>query len=603
MRIALAQINTIIGDVTYNQKVATKFIMDSDEWQVDLVVLPEMLLTGYPPRDLLNRKDLIDQNLKAKNELVKLTENLKCGIVFGYVDRTNKDGQKPLVNNVVLAYKGKILQTRTKTLLPTYDVFEEYRYFEPGPRVFNSIDFTTQNGDNVKLGLVICEEAWNDKEFWKTHLYDVDPVSELVKNGANYLVVVNASPYRKEIIDTRIKMMAQHCLRHNVGACYVNQVGYNDEVGFDGNSFAINSDGELIAHSTHFSEDLLIFNTQDLHIPNEVYQFYVKQPWQEEVLTALITGVKDYFEKQNLKGPAIIGLSGGIDSAIVAYIAKQALGKDRVIGIGMPSKFSSSGSVEDARKIAQTLGIHFVVEPIKQQHDAIRVAVDNMNVNLLKRKEEEELFREKDPVSFQNRTFKDCEDSGITDENIQARLRGLYLMALSNYYGGLVLSTGNKSEMAVGYCTLYGDMCGGLAVISDVPKTMVYDLCRYINDISRAEIIPKNTIEKPPSAELRANQKDQDSLPPYWLLDMVLYQYVDEGKCHQEVLESILSDPRIIGYNDATSRDLVTDILWVCDAITKSEFKRKQAPTGLKISHKHFKYGWTQPIVHRLGNQ
>ncbi|CAN5950976.1 unnamed protein product [Sphagnum jensenii] len=562
-------------------------------------------------------------------------------------------------------------------------------------------------GQSIPVGVINCEEAWNEKDFWEKHLYSFDPVEEMVKSGAKYLIIFNASPYRKGVAEVRRKMIINHAKKHNVGIAYANMVGYNDEVGFDGNSFAVNAKGEIIAHSIAFAEDLLIFDTE--LSPINIYPI----DWQAEVLMALTLGIKDYFGKQNINGPAIIGLSGGIDSAIVAYLAVQALGKDRVIGVGMPSEFSSNGSVSDAEKIATTLGIHFTVQPIKRPHDEMRHSVDRINLNLNFKDSEGYINLDVDRKLL-GKEYTACVDSGITDENLQARIRGIYLMALSNYYNGLVLSTGNKSEMAVGYCvdkdsliwtldgvltakelynkiiggenvrtgdkwgankfvdahkshkakatvirtkigsemrvsadheikmkmgvslskyavcslylgsemqplleafvsdiryieiketettdcdedmydftmsglpeyninghdihncTMYGDLCGGLAPLSDVFKTDVYDLCRYINEQTRMEVIPNGTITKPPSAELRKGQKDQDSLPPYWLLDAALYRFVDEQKSPRQIVKELYTDQKAIEYLAECNRMLDKDILWICNTVYRVEYK------------------------------
>jgi NAD+ synthase (glutamine-hydrolysing) len=589
MKIALAQINTIVGDVDYNLAKAEEYIKVAHQAGADVVLLPELVTTGYPPRDLLYRKDLISRNIRAKDFLVELTRTIPVVIAFGYVERTETDGMKPLYNAACIAQNGKVLQTRFKTLLPTYDVFEEYRYFEPGPHRFEPVDVK-----GVKVGLIICEEAWNDKNFWQKHLYSFDPVSEMAKAGAEYIFCLNSSPYRKGVADVRRKMIAQHCKSNHVGFAYVNQVGFNDEVGFDGNSFTMNSNGDVVSRCTPFIEVLDIVDTESAKpLPTSLLDI----PWQEEVLGALRLGVKDYFGKLGFTGPAIVGLSGGIDSAIVAFIAREALGTNRILGVGMPSEFSSPGSISDAEKIAKKLGIRFVVEPIAKQHDGMRVAIDNINESLY-REHASNPYKRATPLF--NREFVKCQDAGVTDENLQARIRGIYLMGLANYYNGLVLSTSNKSESAVGYTTLYGDMCGGLAVISDLPKTMIFELCSYINLVSREEIIPWNTINKPPSAELRADQKDSDSLPPYETLDAILYRFVDEAKCPREIIDEMATVTAEVKYLSETNRNLKEDIIWVCNAVSRNEYKRKQSPTGLKVSAKLFKYGWQMPIVHRL---
>lgn len=588
MKIALAQINTVVGDVSGNVEKAVLTLKKFGD-QADLIVLPELLTVGYPTRDLLYRKDLISSNIDAADILIRATKETRAAVVFGCAQPNIVDGGKPLFNAAFAAAGGQKVNERHKSLLPTYDVFEEDIYFEPGTK--DDFKVFSINGTNV--GVIICEEAWNQSEFWPKHLYPFDPVAEIVKAGAQQIVVINSSPYRRGIPQLRRQMIAAHAKRHGVGIAYVNQVGYNDDVGFDGNSFAVNGGGEMIAHVQSFTEDAILFDTFDRPIPEITYEI----DWQHEIIQALILGIRDYFGKQGINGPALIGLSGGIDSALVAFLATQALGKERVVGIGMPSQFSSRGSVSDAEQIAKKLGIHFAVQPIVVAHSDMRRAVDCMNHYLTGGKPDgsgppaPELF---------GRKIVMCEDSGVTDENLQARIRGTYLMALANYYNGLVLSTGNKSEMAVGYCTLYGDMCGGLAVISDVYKTWVFDICRYINEMHRAEIIPWNTINKPPSAELRKDQKDSDSLPPYELLDEVVVRYVEQGKHPQEIIDDLVTEDRAMAYLGTHNRTIQDDIVRVCRMICRAQFKRIQSPTGLKVTARLFKMGYRLPIVHKL---
>lgn len=588
MNIGIVQLNTIIADIDGNMLKAKKAVEQSVCGGAEIVVLSELFITGYPPRDLIHRKDLIDANVRAVDDFIRWSEELKTTIVFGYVEPNPTDGQKDYFNTVLTVSNGKVVNKRRKTLLPTYDVFSEDRYFEAGN---HNTEFVPFELNGVKIGVINCEEGWNDADFWKERLYSFDPVTELVANGAQYIVWTNASPYRIGIDELRTKMAEAHCKRHNIGLVYVNQVGYNDDIGFDGSSFAMNKRGEIIHQSLPFREDVVVFGTDAMAIPEKV----LEMPWQHKVMLALQTGIRDYFNKLGIKGPAIIGLSGGIDSAIVAFLAATALGPDRVIGVGMPSRFSSDGSVTDAEKIAKKLGIHFVVQPIKEQHDSVRTALDGINTALINR----HLANERTEF-FGRKNFVKVADSGVTDENIQARLRGIYLMGISNFYNGIVLSTGNKSEMAVGYCTMYGDMCGGLSVISDLLKTKVFDLCRWINEAMRDEIIPFATIDKPPSAELRANQKDQDSLPPYPILDEIITKLVEEAKATDQIIKEMVTYDRSMKYKGETDRDLEGDIVWVCQKTMMNEFKRKQAPTGLKLTNKSFRFGLEWPIVHKL---
>ena len=591
MKIAIAQLNPIVGDAYGNIAKATQTLKKFGN-EADLIVFPELLTVGYPPRDLLYRKDLIDKNLAARDMLIKATEAMPAAVVFGFVAPNPTDGGKPLFNAACVASGGKQINERHKTLLPTYDVFEEDIYFEPGSQQ----DFKVFDLKGVPTGVIICEEAWNQDAFWPEHLYPFDPVEEIVKAGAKQIIVINASPYRRGVPELRRKMISAHAKKHGVGICYVNQVGYNDDVGFDGNSFAVNESGEIIAHVQAFTESVFLYDTADKPIPELIYE----ADWQNEMIQALVLGIRDYFEKQGISGPAIIGLSGGIDSALVAFLAHQALGKERVITVGMPSEYSSQGSITDAAQLAERLGIKWVLQSIRGMHDAARDACDNIFEKLDGKSSEDLEKRDETNQVIYCREISRKLPGNATDENLQARSRGELLMALANRYNGLVLSTGNKSEMAVGYCTLYGDMCGGLAVISDVYKTWVFDICRYINDYYRAEIIPWNTINKPPSAELRPEQKDSDSLPPYELLDDVVVRYVERGMSPDEIIKDLVTEDRAMKYLRDTNRTMDSDIIRVCRLTCRSQFKRIQAPTGLKVTARLFKMGYRLPIVHRL---
>lgn len=579
MNIGVVQLNNIVADTETSLAKAKSAIEKCVSDGADVVVLTELYTTGYPPRDLIYRNDLIEANLNAMKTIQDWSKEFNTTIVFGCITKNPNEGQKPFFNTAAVVSKGEMVQMRNKTLLPTYDVFSEDRYFQAGAMVDGKTNFEPVTIADQQVGIVICEEAWNDAAYWKRRLYSVDPVARMVENGAKYIIAINASPFRMGIRDLRHDMIASHCKRHRIGFCYVNQVGYNDDVGFDGNSFAMNTSGEVIFQAPPFAESVVTFATDAQPLPDVVLEYQ----WQHEVFLALATGIRDYFRKLGINGPAIIGMSGGIDSALVAVLAANALGKDRVIGVGMPSEFSSEGSKTDAEKLAKKLGIRFVMKSISTVHDPIRVAVDSMNYSL-----------------SATTQIKACVDSGVTDENIQARIRGVYLMALANYYNGVVLSTGNKSEIAVGYCTIYGDMCGGLAVISDLFKTKVFELCRWINDTLKEEIIPWNTINKPPSAELRANQTDQQSLPPYDVLDDILSQFVEHNKSPDEIAAPMKDYDLEMKYAERTGRNLQNDIYWVCQTVHRNEFKRKQAPTGLKLTEKMFKSGWEMPIVHKL---
>lgn len=578
MKIATVQLDYIIADVLPNAEKAIQAIRSVQHSNPDIVVLTEMLTTGYPPKDLLYRKDLIDLNLQARDKIVALTSEIKSAVVFGYVENNPVKGGKPYLNSGCIAKDGKIIKLRRKTLLPTYDVFAEDRYFEPliSPGEFDPVEIAGR-----KVALLICEETWNaDKS-----LYSHDPVEESVKAGADYLVVINASPYRRGVVDQRHALMSNHCITHRVEAVYVNQVGFNDNVGFDGDSFAMNTSGQIVFHAPMWREDISIFDTDSTEVPEIAWE----REWQEEVICGLTVGIRDYFDKNGIKGPAIVCNSGGIDSALVLYLAIRAMGFGRVISIAMPSEFSSEHSLTDAKKLADGMGVQHLVIPIKSIHHQMRKRIDIGNTDLR--------VGTWDIFGVEN---KPTEDSGVTDENIQARIRGMIGMAYANRFSGLVLSTGNKSEMATGYCTMYGDMCGGLAVISDLFKTDIYKLCPWINETYKEEIIPKNTINKAPSAELRPGQFDQQSLPPYELVDDVLRRYVEQHISPRDIKEELITDQAIMEYLSKTGRMLEKDIEKVILLTINSEYKRQQAPTGLKMSNKLFKCGWDMPIAHRL---
>lgn len=593
MQYGIAQLNTIIGDVQGNMVKARAAVEKLVGDGADIICLTELFITGYPPRDLIYRKDLIEANVLAAAEIVGWSAEFPGRvIVFGYVEPNPIDGEKDYFNSIIACRDGKIINKRHKVLLPTYDVFSEARYFQAGDA---DVEFLPFEHKGRKIGIINCEEAWNDPAFWAERLYDVDPVAEMVACGAQEIIVINASPYRMGVIEQRRAMIATHAKRHNVPIIYVNQVGYNDDVGFDGTSFGVNGNGQVIFQSPSFMEEIAVYGTDNFPVPLSV----LDAPWQAQIVLAAQCGIRDYVTKLGIKGPVILGLSGGIDSALVAFLAATALGSQRVIGVGLPSEFSSGHSVTDAEKLAKKLGIHWAVEPIKPPHDAVRVAIDGVTAQLY-----EDVAAQVGGGGFSGEIFGrprvPVADSGVTDENIQARLRMIYLMGLANYFNGILLTTGNKSEMAVGYCTLYGDMGGGLAVISDLFKTKVFDVCRWINETMRDEIIPWNTINKPPSAELRPDQIDQNSLPPYAVLDEILAAFVEDGKSPDEIAKGMQDYDRQMKYKGETGRDLIEDVYWVCQTTVRNEFKRKQSATGLKFTKKMFRFGWEHPIVHKL---
>ena len=541
MKVALAQINPTVGDLAGNQAKILAAYRRGAEAGADLVMFPELAVTGYPPRDLLLKKSFIAGNLAVLNELAAATG--KTALLTGYVGENQKRPGRELTNAVALLQHGKIAATRVKSLLPTYDVFDEDRYFEPA----------TENApvelNGGKIGLTICEDIWNDEDFWPDRRYRSNPPIELAAAGARVICNISASPWHVGKENTRYRMLQSMAAKAGRAVVFCNQVGGNDELVFDGGSVAFNAAGELIAQGAMFAEDLVIVDTEAKSAIT-----CTKQSDEENVHNALVLGLRDYLHKCGFKS-AVLGLSGGIDSALVASLAVTALGRENVRGVSLPSQYSSQGSLDDARALAGNLGIHYEVIPIESAFATLK--------------------HELQPA-FAGRP----EDT--TEENIQARLRGVILMALSNKFGSLLLTTGNKSELAVGYCTLYGDMCGGLAVISDVPKTMVYRLAKWINRAQ--EIIPAPSITKAPSAELRPNQTDQDSLPPYDVLDAILDAYVVEGKTTGEIVAA--------GFEEATVKRVIR-------LIDFNEYKRRQAAPGLKVTSKAFGVGRRVPIAQK----
>ncbi len=550
MRIALGQINPIVGDLAGNTALSVRFAREACSKGAELIVFPELSLTGYPPRDLVEKRSFIGDSEACVANLAEATRDLPIAIVAGYVGRSHVSTGQPATNSAAVIRSGEVLLRQNKILLPTYDVFDEARNFTPGQT--QSLWCTEQD----RIAVTICEDAWNDKQFWIHRLYSRDPVDELMRQGANMLISINASPFHVGKRELRANMFRAIARTHGTPVVVVNQVGGNDQIIFDGSSFVMDSAGNVIASAASFREDLVIAdtvaNTGDRHadVPDET----------DAVYEALVLGTRDYIQKCGFSR-VLIGLSGGIDSSLTAVIAVDAVGRENVRGVAMPGPFSSDHSIRDAREMAERLGIAFDVIPITPAYD--------------------EMCRTLAPV-FSGR------QADVTEENIQSRLRGLTLMSLSNKFGALVLTTGNKSEIAVGYCTLYGDMCGGLAVISDVPKTLVYDLCRVGNRRHNGAI-PESVFEKPPSAELRPDQKDSDSLPPYEILDEILRLYVEEFRSVEEIA-SELSLPR----------DIVRDVALKVD---RNEYKRQQAAPGLKVTSKAFGVGRRFPIAQRYSAQ
>jgi len=543
MKIALAQFNPTVGDFDGNAARIVEMSREAKSRAANLAVFSELCVCGYPPQDLLERRSFIERNQQALRDL---TRAVALPSIVGYVGKAKDGTGKPVANAAALIADGKVVFEQHKMLLPTYDVFDESRYFQPG-QLQENIPICGQ-----QVGLTICEDCWNDKNFWAQRLYERDPVAELVGKGTTVLINISASPFTIDKRGLRLDMLRALALEHHIAVVYVNQVGGNDSLVFDGSSVALTADGHVAASARSFEEDLVLFDT--VSGAGDIRP----QPKDEleAAYRAIVCGTRDYVRKCGFR-KVVIGLSGGVDSALVASIATDALGPENVWGVGMPSQYSSEGSLADARQLAQNLGIQFTVLPIKDIFASYRKTLADV---------------------FAGRP----ED--VTEENIQARIRGNLLMSLSNKFGSLVLSTGNKSELAVGYCTLYGDMAGGLAVISDVPKTMVYALADYVN--REREVIPVATLTKPPSAELRPNQKDQDTLPPYDVLDRILKAYVED-----------LRSPEEIASHYGFSLDMVRQIVRKVD---QNEYKRKQSAPGLKITSKAFSVGRRFPVAYKF---
>ena len=537
----MGQINPTVGDFSGNSAKIVEFAQRAQAAGAGLILFPELSICGYPPRDLVERPSFVARNREAAESIAQMVPGIS--IICGLVTPAQADTGKSVMNSAALLKDGRVAFTQSKMLLPTYDVFDEMRNFAPA-KSQQLFPFCGR-----QIALTICEDAWNDKHFWNRRLYALDPVEELVRHGGNLVLNISASPYWVGKRDFRRKMLASIATNYKVPIAMVNQVGGNDSLIFDGSSLVLNAAGEIIAQGKSFEEDLVYFDSSDLR--GEIHDQIEGD--DAEAYAALVLGTRDYVRKCGF-GRVIVGLSGGIDSALTAVIAADAMGPENVIGVGMPGPYSSPGSIDDARQLAQNLGIRFEILSIGEVFQSYRKVLE--------------------PV-FAGR------GEDVTEENLQPRARGTLLMALANKFCGIVLSTGNKSELGVGYCTLYGDMVGGLAVISDVPKTMVYRLSHYVN--SRRPVIPLASLEKPPSAELRPDQKDIDSLPPYEVLDPILEDYIEDSHSAEQI-----------------ARDHNLDIALVRRVIRmvdRNEYKRQQAAPGLKISGKAFGYGRRFPIA------
>jgi NAD+ synthetase len=543
LKIGLLQLNSTIGDFAANRKKLLDGYEKAVALGAEFVLAPELFLCGYPPRDLLLREDFIEANLSALNETAKNIGAIP--LCVGFVDKNSEKPGRALRNSAAVLQNGKTIWRTTKSLLPTYDVFDEDRYFEPAekndPFLFNG----------QKIGITICEDIWTDEDFWPEPLYRRDPIQELVAQGAEIVLNISASPWFDGKEKTRLEMLQRVARDEKIPVVQVNAVGANDELIFDGHSVALNARGEILALGKNFAEDVLVVDL-DSNPPAKKIEWPAREA---QIFSALSFGVRDYVRKCGFKN-VIIGLSGGIDSALVAALAVDALGAEKILGVAMPARHSSKGSLSDAEALAKNLKIRYEVLPIEQAFLAVEKQLEKV---------------------FDNFAPNEAE------ENVQSRLRGVTLMALANKFGALVLTTGNKSEMAVGYCTLYGDMNGALAPVADVLKTDIYKIARWVN--REKIIIPENSISKPPSAELRPDQTDQDSLPPYEILDAILDLYVVKNLSKSEIVAR--------GFDMAVVNDVVNKINF-------SEYKRRQAAPALKISPRAFGMGRRIPVAQRF---
>jgi NAD+ synthase (glutamine-hydrolysing) len=546
MKIALLQINPTVGDLAGNARLILDALREAHRQGADLAVTPELALVGYLPRDLLLSTGFVGHSWEVLEQLARDAARLPPSLV-GLPEPNPSDEGRPLFNSAALIHGGRISHRFRKALLPTYDVFDEDRYFEPfhGPQVLDL--------GGRRLGISICEDIWNDRDFWKRRRYHHDPIEELVRAGADTIINLSASPFVAGKHQKREEMLSNSARRHQVAVLYVNQSGGNDDLVFDGRSLAFSPEGDPFARGRSFDTDVVICTLdrcRPIGPPGDVGV-------ESEIWRALVLGTRDYVRKCGFTN-VVLGLSGGIDSSLTATIAVEALGAARVLGVLMPSPYSSHGSIDDARQLAANLGIETLTLPIEPAMRAYEAILSD---------------------AFADR---DCE---VAKENIQARIRGAIMMALSNQRGALLLTTGNKSELAVGYCTLYGDMSGGLAVIADVPKTMVYKVARWRNHEIGRSVIPEASLTKAPSAELRPNQTDQDSLPPYEVLDEILQRHIEQ---HQPAAEIVAA-----GFDPDTVDRVLT-------LVQGAEFKRKQAAPGLKVTDRAFGTGWRMPIAARL---
>ena len=549
MKLALGQINTTVGDLAGNVQKMVDFARRARAAGAELIIFPELAVSGYPPRDLVEKPLFLERNQQELERLARETARLPIQVICGFAGRAEQETGKAATNSAALLAGGRVEFLQRKMLLPTYDVFDEARHFASAERqsLFSLCGRQT--------ALTICEDIWNDKTFWVRRRYERDPVEELVTQGANLLINISASPYSMGKRQFRHSMLEALAKRHRMPVVMVNQVGGNDSLVFDGSSAVVDADGVTRARARAFEEDLLLYDTAT----NRGEERPSLEDEHEAVYRALVLGTRDYVRKCGFR-KALVGLSGGIDSSLTVCIAAQALGAENVTGVGMPGPYSSPASLEDARALAKALGIAFHMVPIGDIWQAYRDALAGVFAGL---------------------------PEDVTEENLQSRARGNVLMALSNKFSALVLSTGNKSELAMGYATLYGDMAGGLAVIADIPKTMVYELARVANRPEHLDgAVPERVFEKPPSAELRLDQKDTDSLPPYEVLDAILKGYIEE-----------FESPAEIAAKNSVPPELVRQ---VCQRVDRNEYKRQQAAPGLKVTSKAFGIGRRFPIAQRF---
>jgi NAD+ synthetase len=546
VKIGLAQYDPTIGAFKYNIAQMVRLAGKAREEGCELVIFPELAVCGYPPRDLLEREEFIQDNLQAMDWLVSEVKGI--AVLCGCVSPNTKRAGKPIYNTAILFEEGRVLAKVHKRLLPSYDIFDETRYFEPGTESM-PVSFK-----GLSLGITICEDIWNDSDIFPEHIYPVNPVAELAEKGTDVFITINSSPFDIEKAAFRYHILRYLATKYCRPFFYINAVGGQDCLIFDGSSMAVDHAGKIMAQAKDFSEDLVTCDTDTLQGEKHM----VSDSKEEAVVKALELGLKDYTTRCGFS-KVVLGLSGGIDSSVTAAVAAKAIGPENVLGVIMPSPYTSEASIEDAEALARNLEIETITIPISDIFDSYLKTLE--------------------PV-FSGK------DRNVTEENIQARIRGNLLMAISNKFGHLVLSTGNKSELAVGYCTLYGDLSGGFALISDLPKTMVYEVAGYLN--SEGEIIPKRVLTKAPSAELRPGQKDQDDLPPYEILDLILERYLEQNTPPDRIIAE--------GFNQET-------VYRIVQMVDRSEYKRHQAPMGPRVTGRAFGYGRRYPVCHGYGRQ